>query len=579
MKIHLDQLPHRMRKGELVALDTEMYGMDRARLHRPHGDLACLTIAAGGGDVWVLTTPRDLVAALKRVNNCEWVMQKGEFDIRQWRRWASVPPRRYWDTFYTEKALYSNYYDRFGLDSLSRRWLQRPMSKEAREDFYDADCMTKEMLRYAARDAMTTLEVAEAQMALCNGPEDPDAPGMSAATMIENVWYGTDLPALWAILDMRGVCIDTKAWETIADEQEAILAKHLSELDYNPGSSDQVRERLISEGHKLKKKTKGGKFSTDEDVLKELKDSETAQDVLTYRAAQKFSGTYGRKFLDLIEPDGRIYDDFNIYGTETGRFSSHFMQLIPKRDPIWGPRYRRAFIPAPGNVFIKTDYVQCQVAVLAQVARDEPLIDIFKKKLDVHRANAAWLYNVPIEEVTKEQRTHAKGITFGLQFGEGSGTLAEKEGMTKKAAQEFIDKYFVAHPGVKTWTDERLSSREDFVESLIGRRAWVNPYGGKHADNNRLNSPIQMGEVDIHKRAIAKMHQHWPAEWGPFGLVLPVHDELVFEVGRKHAQACKRLVRECALEAEAEMLPDVRAAADVEVCKNWWGDPLKGEKK
>jgi len=255
------------------------------------------------------------------------------------------------------------------------------------------------------------------------------------------------------------------------------------------------------------------------------------------------------------------------------------MQLIPKRDPIWGPRYRRAFIPAPGNVFIKTDYIQCQVAVFAQFSHDDAFIEMFKKRQDVHAANAAWMFGVPIEKVTKEQRTRAKGTTFGVLFNEGAGHLAENVGTTKKEAQDFMDKFFAVHAGGKEWIDARINDPADFVESLIGRRAWVNPYGGKHAENNRVNSPVQMGEVDIHKRAIAKMHQRWPAEWGPFGLVLPVHDELVFEVGRSHAQACKRLVRECALEAEAEMLPDVRAAADVEVCKNWWGDPLKGKKK
>lgn len=158
-------------------------------------------------------------------------------------------------------------------------------------------------------------------------------------------------------------------------------------------------------------------------------------------------------------------------------------------------------------------------------------------------------------------------------FGESARALAEGEHVSRHEAQKFIDTFFALHPGVRAWTQESLR-QQDFVVGPGGHRMWVNPYGGKHADNNKLNSPIQEGEVAIHKRAAAKLHHRWPAAWGEFGLVLLVHDELVVEIPKRYAKVCAKLVEECALEAEQEVLPDVKPGADVDICKNWYGDKL-----
>jgi len=568
MHFHEDTLPPRLPKGEMVALDTELYGMQRDRLHRPSGILACLSVCVGD-DVWQVYSAKDISAAMRRVEKGDWCLQKGDFDFRQMRaRGILIPERRYWDTFYIEKELFSNYYSLFGLDSLSRRWLQKPLDKEARELFYgDANRMTKEMQRYAARDAWTTFQVAQRQKAyILDG---------GLVEMIEQGWYQTDMPTVWTILDMKGICIDQPEWLSIADEQEAIMEKALMVLDYNPGSSKDVGARLAAEGIKLPK-TPTGAWSTKEEYILPYADrSETVRQVLEYRGAQKFSGTYGRNFIHFVEEDNRIHAGWNAIGTETFRLSCEQpnLQNIPKRDEVFGPRYRRAFVPARGNVYIKTDYKQCQVAVLAQVSQDTPLMRVFETGDDVHTAHAAWLFNTTIQKVTKDQRSHAKGVTFGVMFGESARALAEGEHVSRHEAQKFIDTFFALHPGVRAWTQESLRQR-DFVVGPGGHRMWVNPYGGKHADNNRLNSPIQEGEVAIHKRAAAKLHHRWPAAWGEFGLVLLVHDELVVEVPKRYAKACAKLVEECALEAEREVLPDVKPGADVDICKNWYGDKV-----
>lgn len=557
MKLHLSKPPKLSNRQ--VALDTEWFKMDKTRLHRPHGDFACLSIAVED-DVYLVTDPKDIAPALKAIDRCNWVMQEGDFDITQLRRYAPIPPRPYWDTLFVEKAMFSNYYDRFDLASLSRRWLQRVLDKETRELFVDADVMTDEMVRYATTDAWTTLRIAEAQQAYVHKHE--------LESMIRSVWYETDLPALWAVLDMRGVCVDVEQWKQIVAEQNATLESLRAEFSFDVGSPKQLGQFLMSQGIKLPL-TKKGNPSTNEETLLKI-DHPMIQKVLDFRAAQKFAGTYGEEFVERLE-DGRLYERWNIYGTETGRFSARKLQLIPKRDPVWGPRYRRAFVPARGNVFVKADYVQCQVVVMAQVSDDKAFKEMFEKGEDVHTQNAAWLYKVSPESVTKEQRSRAKGITFGLQFGETASTLAQRENISRQEAQRFIDSYFGLHTGLAMWTHNQLRAT-DYVESPVGRRTWLNPYGGKHDENCKLNFPIQMGEADIHKKMLAKLHRGWPKEWGPFGLVLPVHDEVVVEAPRKYARACKKFVKQCALEAESEVLPDVRPAVDVSICKNWYSD-------
>jgi DNA polymerase-1 len=559
-------LPPILPKGELAALDTELFGMEKKRLHRPGGTLACLSVCVGD-DVWQVYSEKDIAAAMRRMKLAEQVWQKGDFDFRQLRaRGIPVKPDRYWDTMYVEQCLFNNYYSHFGLDSLSRRWLQRQLDKESRELFYEADRMTREMQRYAARDAWTTYHVAQAQKAYVKGNR--------LDGLVERSWYETDMPMVWVVQDMMGVCIDQGEWGRIADEQEAIMERSLSELDYNPGSPKDVGARLVAEGIRLPK-TKTGQPSTAEEHIAPYADkSETVRQVLEYRGAQKFAGTYGRNFFAFVEADKRIHAGWIIIGTETFRLACELpnLQNIPKRDAVWGPRYRRAFIPAKGNAYVKTDYVQCQVAVMAQVSDDKPFKEAFENHLDVHTANASWMFGVSIGEVTPEQRRAAKGTTFGIIFNEGAGLLAANVGTTRRKAQEFIDGFMRTHWGYAQWKREQLRSPDDFVTGPGGHRIWVNPYVGKHADNNRLNSPIQEGEGAIHKRAAWKLHEKWNPAWGPFGLALLVHDEMVVEVPRAYAKACARLVEQCALEAEREVLPDVRPAADVEICKNWYGD-------
>jgi DNA polymerase-1 len=368
--------------------------------------------------------------------------------------------------------------------------------------------------------------------------------------------------------------VDSEAWKAIAAEHEAVLEKSKSALDYDPGSNKQVAERILAEGHRLPKTDKGN-WSVDADALERLKDkSQTVREVLEYRSSQKFAGTYGRKFLDFVEPDGRVHAEFNLVGAETGRLSSDHpnLQSIPRRDPVWGPRYRRAFAPARGNVYVKADYVQQELYILAEVSRDELMVQDIRDKVDLHRRAVSQALGIPMEDVTKEQRDAiGKPLNFGIAYGKSAGTLALDLGVSRKEAQAFLDRHFGSHPGITAYK-LRQERPQDYVTTLTGRRFWLNPHAGKHSQNNALNAPIQGTAAAMFERAIAKMHQRWPKMWGTFGLCLLVHDEVVVEVSRCHARACKRLVRECALEAEAELLPSVPPAADVEIVKNWWGD-------
>jgi DNA polymerase-1 len=486
-----------------------------------------------------------------------------------------VPPRRYWDTHYVEKALYSNYYDKFDLAALSRRWLRRPMDKEAREHFYDADRMTKEMVRYAARDAWTTLRVSEAQMSLCAGPEDPDG-GTSAVAMVEAVWYGTDLPALWTVLDMRGVCINEAEWAAIADEQQAILDRARAKLKYNHASNKEVAARLLAEGIKLPK-TDAGNYSVREEVLEDYKDkSATVREVLEFRSAQKFAGTYGRKFLGLVEDDGRIHAEFSIYGTETGRFSSDHpnLQNIPIRTEI-GRRVRKAFVARPGCMLLSVDYSQVELRLVAHMAGDQTMLAAFRAGQDIHAATAAAVYGIPIGSVSKEQRRDAKAINFGLIYGMSAFGLTRTTELTLAEAEDFVEAYFKQFPGVKRYLDgmRQKAAEQGYVETLLGRRRYFPGLKDPHNQTTRgreereaINAPIQGTAADILKIAMLRV----PAALKEAGLagrmLLQVHDELVLECPVEQAKSTANLVKNVMENAYQLSIP---LQADARCGLNW----------
>ena len=303
-------LPPRIPKGTPVALDVELFGADGKRLHRPTGEFACLSICYDPKVVYLIENVKDVPAALKRIQAGLWIMHNSVFDIRQLRRWAKVPDGDWWDTLIVERELYGGYYDEFGLDDLSRRYLDEYLSKEDRKLFEKATRMDAQLRRYSAQDGSTTLRIYQQQVK-----------EYQKVYADEDIWRTIDRPALYAFLDFRGMMLDVPAWQKLIDYHRGEQDRIRKELDFNPGSWQQVQQALRKQGIRV--------ASTGVQELEHHSDNPLVAQILEYRGFAKAAGTYGENFLSMIEKDGRIHASFNVVGAETGRTCVSGDTLIP----------------------------------------------------------------------------------------------------------------------------------------------------------------------------------------------------------------------------------------------------------
>ena len=311
---------------------------------------------------------------------------------------------------------------------------------------------------------------------------------------------------------------------------------------FNLSSPKQIGEIFFTKlGLPVVKKTATGAPSTDEEVLEKLaEDYPLPAKILEHRGLSKLKGTYTDKLAQLAHPrTGRVHTHYAQAVAVTGRLSSTDpnLQNIPVKTAE-GRRVREAFVAAPGCVIASADYSQIELRIMAHISEDEALLRAFNEGLDVHRATAAEVFGVALEQVSSEQRRYAKVINFGLIYGMSSYGLARNLGIETKAAAAYIDKYFQRYPGVKTYMDEtRLSAKsKGYVETVFGRRLYLpeinSPNGPRRSGAERaaINAPMQGTAADLIKLSMVKVQQVLDAESRGTKMIMQVHDELVFEV-------------------------------------------------
>ena len=272
--------------------------------------------------------------------------------------------------------------------------------------------------------------------------------------------------------------------------------------------------------------------------------------IIEYRSLSKLISTYTNRLPEQINPDtGRIHTSYNQTGTATGRLSSSEpnLQNIPIRSPE-GRRIRQAFIAPKQYKLISADYSQIELRLMAHISEDESLLTAFANNLDIHKATAAEVWDVPLDKVTSEMRRDAKAINFGLIYGMSAFGLTRQLGIDRKAAQDYIDRYFARYPKVKAYMDNtRAQAREKgYVETLWGRRLYLPEMNAsqiprqKAAERTAINAPLQGTAADIIKMAMIRIDDWLNKEKINANMIMQVHDELVFE----------------ALEDEVEVLTD-----------------------
>lgn len=325
------------------------------------------------------------------------------------------------------------------------------------------------------------------------------------------------------------------------------------------------------------KKTKTGQPSTAEPVLQELaQDYEMPKLILEHRSLNKLKSTYTDKLpLEINKGTGRIHSSFQQAVAATGRLSSTDpnLQNIPIRTAE-GRRVRQAFICDPGNKMLAADYSQVELRIMAHLSQDEGLLNAFSNAQDVHKATAADVFGVALDEVSIDQRRSAKAINFGLIYGMSAFGLANQLNISRGEAAEYVDRYFEKYPGVRKYMDETqaLADEKGYVETLFGRRLYLpdihagNGMLRKAAQRTAINAPMQGTAADIIKRAMIDI-DHWLA-MGELDarMLLQVHDELVFEVSEKDLDLLTEGVKFRMTSAAAL---DVPLVVDVGVGDNW----------
>ena len=349
-------------------------------------------------------------------------------------------------------------------------------------------------------------------------------------------------------IERNGVLIDAP---TLAAQSHA-LGQRIMQLEseahglagqaFNLSSPKQIGEIFFTKlGLPVVKKTATGAPSTDEEVLEKLaEDFPLPAKILEHRGLAKLKGTYTDKLAQLALPrTGRVHTHYAQAVAVTGRLSSNDpnLQNIPIRTPE-GRRVREAFVAPTGNVIASADYSQIELRIMAHISGDEALLRAFKDGLDVHRATAAEVFGVAVEQVLPEQRRYAKVINFGLIYGMSAYGLARNLGIDNTAAKNYIARYFERYPGVKQYMDEtRLEAKsKGYVQTVFGRRLYLpeinSPNGPRRAGAERaaINAPMQGTAADLIKLSLVKVQQVLDTEQRATKMIMQVHDELVFEV-------------------------------------------------
>ncbi len=429
---------------------------------------------------------------------------------------------------------------------------------------------------YAVEDADITLQLKnrfEPQLAKDN---------------LKKLFDEIEMPLMRVLEDMEweGIRLDINVLKGMSKELVQDLSRLEKEIysqageEFNINSPKQLGDIIFD---KLKliekpKKTKTGQYATSEDILLKLAHKHKIIDLLLeYRQLQKLKSTYVDALPGEINPEtGRVHTTFAQTVAATGRLASNNpnLQNIPIRTPR-GQEVRKAFIAKNENhQIISADYSQIELRVIAAMSKDPAMIESFNNGEDFHKSTAAKVFDVPMNEVTREQRSHAKTVNFGIIYGVSAFGLSEQTGLSRSESKNLIDAYYEAYPVLKKYIAEQIevARKNGYVETLLGRRRYLpdihsaNAVVRAHAERNAVNAPIQGTAADIIKIAMIQIHQLLKDKNYQTKLLLQVHDELVFDSPKGEIKEVSALIK---ITMENAVKIDVPLVVDIGVGQNW----------
>jgi DNA polymerase-1 len=405
---------------------------------------------------------------------------------------------------------------------------------------------------------------------------------------IQKLFDDIELPLLrvLAAMELEGINLNSDFLNSLSGELnsdiETLVAKiyEAAGEEFNIASPKQLGVVLFE---KLKlvdkpKKTKTGQYSTAEDVLSYLaKDHEIIQNILEYRGLAKLKSTYVDTLPTQVEAStGRVHTDYMQTVAATGRLSSNNpnLQNIPIRTER-GRQVRKAFVPRNKDyTLLAADYSQIELRIIAALSKEETMIEAFKNGEDIHASTAAKVFNVALDEVTREQRSNAKTVNFGIIYGVSAFGLSNQTDLSRGEAKELIDTYYETYPKLRAYMGEQVDFARDngYVQTVLGRRRYLKDINSRNAivrgaaERNAVNAPIQGSAADIIKIAMINIYNKLEAGNYKTKMLLQVHDELVFDVYKPELDTIKTLVK---TEMENAFILDVPLDVELDTGLNW----------
>ena len=572
-------------KQEQVCFDTETTSIDAL-----HADLVGISFSYKAREAFYVAIPEDFEQAKAIVEEfkpffestkIEKIAHNIKYDLKVLNRYSIFVAFPLFDTMVAHYLI--NPESKQSMDFLAEFYLNyKPVSietllgKKGKNQGNMRDLKPEEISDYACEDADITFQLKQLF--------EPQI----QKEHLKELFYEMEMPLVEVLKDMEeeGIAIDVKALVAYSKQMEITLTelekniKELAGMDFNVDSPKQLGDVLfdVLKISAKAKKTKTGQYATSEDILqKHEKDHPIIPMILEYRQLRKLKSTYVDPLPTLTDKiDGRIHTNYMQTVTATGRLSSNNpnLQNIPIRTDK-GKEIRKAFVPRNSDfILMAADYSQIELRIIAALSGDKNMIEAFKSGQDIHKATAAKVFHVPLDEVTREQRSAAKAVNFGIIYGQSAFGLAQNLNISRTEAKTIIDSYFEQYSTIKSYMDGTVAQAREkgYVETIMQRRRYLpdinsgNAVVRGFAERNAVNAPIQGSAADIIKMAMVEVYRAMKKQPLKSKMILQVHDELVFDIHRSEMEWMKKLVED-AMEHAVKMV--VPMEVELQFGENW----------
>ena len=568
-----------------VCFDTETTSIDAL-----HADLVGLSFSYKAREAFYVAVPADFEAAKSIVEEflpffqhptIEKIAHNIKYDLKVLNRYGIKLEAPLFDTMIAHYLI--NPESKQNMDFLAEFYLNyQPISietligKKGKGQGNMGDLKPEDISDYACEDADITFQLKQLF--------EPEI----QKDHLKELFYEMEMPLVEVLkeIEQEGIAIDVAGLNEYSKQLEITLIelekgiKAEAGMDFNVDSPKQLGEILfdVLKISAKAKKTKTGQYATSEDILqKHEKDHPIIPMILQYRQLRKLKSTYVDPLPTMTDKvDGRIHTSFMQTVTATGRLSSNNpnLQNIPIRTEN-GREIRKSFIPRNADfTLMAVDYSQIELRIIAALSKDVAMIEAFKSGHDIHKATAAKVFHVQLDEVTREQRSAAKAVNFGIIYGQSAFGLSQNLGISRTEAKGIIDSYFEQYATIKTYMDGAVTQAREkgYVETIMQRRRYLPDINSSNAvvrgfaERNAVNAPIQGSAADIIKMAMVAVYRAMQQQDLKSKMILQVHDELVFDVHNSEKDLMKKLVKE-AMENAIQL--EVPMEVELQFGDNW----------